>query len=56
MPGEGRVTMFTALTATKAVMLLAAIFVPIVHKNSFKRSPFEKSGNKPFIFRQLLFY
>ena len=55
MPGEGRVTMFIALTATKAVMLLAAIFMPIVHKNSFKRAPFKKNDNKPFIFRQLLF-
>jgi hypothetical protein len=56
MPGwRGRVTMFMDFTATNAVMLLSAIFVPIVHKNSFKRPAFKKNINNPFKSRQLLF-
>lgn len=48
--------MFIASTATKAVMLLAAIFMPIVHKNSFKKAVAPKSINNTFIDRQLLFF
>lgn len=48
--------MFTALTATKAVMLLTAIFMPIVHKNSFKRAITKKIMIKPFIDRQLFIF
>jgi len=48
---EGRVAMFRLMTATMAVMLLAAIFVPIVHKTFLKRRTIEKKINNPFIVR-----
>jgi hypothetical protein len=38
-----------------AAMQLPAIFVPIVHKTSFKSEAEKKTLNKSFIVRQLLF-
>jgi hypothetical protein len=43
------------LTAAMAVMLLQAIFVPIVHKTFIKSGVGSKTVNKTFIVRQLLF-
>jgi hypothetical protein len=47
--------MFIGFTATTAVMQLSTIFVPIVHKESFKRLTLRKNINKPFTSRELLF-
>jgi hypothetical protein len=42
------------MTATMAVMLLAAIFMPIVHKTSLKRRSAGKKINNLLIVRELL--
>jgi hypothetical protein len=52
---KGRVTMSIALTATKTDTLLPAIFMPIVHKNSFKTRAALKNVINAFIFSQLFF-
>jgi hypothetical protein len=48
--------MLLAMTAAMTVMLLQAIFVPIVHKTSLKSGENGKILNKPFIIKRLLFY
>jgi len=52
---KGRGSMLHATTAAMTVMLLQAIFVPIVHKTSLKSGDGRITLNKPFIFKQLLF-
>jgi hypothetical protein len=50
------VPMLRATTAAMTVMLLQAIFVPIVHKTSLKSAAGEKTLSKIFIVKQLLIY
>ena len=46
---------FMDLTVAMAAMQLSAIFVPIVHKTSFKSADGKKTLNKYLIVRQLIF-
>jgi len=48
--------MLPAMTAAMTVMLLQAIFVPIVHKTSFKSAASGENASKTLIIKQLLIY